>query len=109
MGPAGFVAVTAGWIVTESGRQPFTVYGLLRTADSASPVAAPAIATSLAAYAVVYTIVFGAGIWLILRLVARPVGAPDDRALNAPIRSAGITPAPALANATGREGPEQKP
>ena len=41
MGPAGFIAVLAGWITTEIGRQPFTVYGLLRTADSASPLAAP--------------------------------------------------------------------
>ena len=47
MGPAGLVAVTAGWIVTECGRQPFTVYGLLRTADSVSPIAAPAVAASL--------------------------------------------------------------
>ena len=43
MGPAGFIAVLAGWITTETGRQPFTVYGLLRTADSASPLAAPAV------------------------------------------------------------------
>ena len=46
---------------TEVGRQPFTVYGLLRTADSVSPIAAPGVATSLAAFAVVYLIVFGAG------------------------------------------------
>ena len=38
MGPAGFVAVIAGWVTTEVGRQPYTVYGLLRTADSASPL-----------------------------------------------------------------------
>ena len=44
MGPAGFVAVIAGWITTEVGRQPWTIYGLLRTADSASPLAAPAVA-----------------------------------------------------------------
>ena len=44
MGPAGFIAVLAGWITTETGRQPFTVYGLLRTAESASPLAAPAVA-----------------------------------------------------------------
>jgi hypothetical protein len=55
-----------GWVVTESGRQPFTVYGLLRTADSVSPIAAPAVATSLAAFAVVYFVVFGAGIWFLL-------------------------------------------
>ncbi len=60
MGPSGLIAVTAGWVVTEAGRQPFTVYGLLRTADSVSPIAAPAVAASLAAFAVVYFAVFGA-------------------------------------------------
>ena len=43
MGPAGFVAVIAGWVTTEVGRQPYTVHGLLRTADSASPLQAPAV------------------------------------------------------------------
>ena len=47
MGPTGFIAVLAGWITTEVGRQPFTVYGLLRTSDSIAPVAAPAVAVSL--------------------------------------------------------------
>ncbi|MBS0477231.1 MAG: cytochrome ubiquinol oxidase subunit I, partial [Proteobacteria bacterium] len=54
MGPAGFVAVIAGWVTTEVGRQPFTVYHLLRTADSVAPIAAPAVATSLLAFVVVY-------------------------------------------------------
>ena len=44
MGPSGFVAVLAGWITTEVGRQPYTVYGLLRTAQSVSPIALPAVA-----------------------------------------------------------------
>ena len=48
MAPSGFVAVIAGWVTTEVGRQPFTVYGLLRTADSVSPLAAPAVGASLA-------------------------------------------------------------
>ena len=54
MGPMGFVAMLAGWITTEVGRQPFTVYGLLRTSDSLAPVAAPAVAASLIAFIVVY-------------------------------------------------------
>ena len=70
MGPAGFIAVLAGWITTEVGRQPFTVYGLLRTADSASPLAAPAVASSLIAFIVVYFAVFGAGVIYMLRLMA---------------------------------------
>ena len=71
MGPAGFVAVLAGWITTEVGRQPFTVYGLLRTADAASPLAAPAVASSLIAFVIVYFAVFTAGVIYILRLMAR--------------------------------------
>src|SRR5690554_8152767 len=65
--PAGFVAIIAGWIVTEVGRQPYTVYGLLRTSESASPIAFEGVATSLAAFIIVYIFVFGAGIFYILR------------------------------------------
>ena len=61
MGPAGFIAVIAGWMTTEVGRQPFTIYGLLRTADSVSPLAAPAVAASLIAFVIVYFAVFGMG------------------------------------------------
>lgn len=71
MGPAGFIAVIAGWITTEVGRQPYTVYGLLRTAQSHSPLAAPAVASSLVAFVVIYFSVFGAGIYYILRLMAK--------------------------------------
>ena len=93
MGPAGFVAVLAGWITTESGRQPWTVYGLMRTADSASPLAAPAVGSSLVAFIIVYFIVFGAGVVYILRLMAEPPhhgeeGPREDM----PARAAGITP-----------------
>ncbi|MEH3147968.1 MAG: cytochrome ubiquinol oxidase subunit I [Methylobacterium frigidaeris] len=97
MGPAGFVAVLAGWITTEVGRQPFTVYGLLRTADSASPLSAPAVASSLVAFVVIYFAVFSMGVIYILRLAAKPphAGEPGVEA-GAPIRTAGITPAPAV-------------
>ncbi|MGG5822503.1 cytochrome ubiquinol oxidase subunit I [Falsiroseomonas sp. HW251] len=97
MGPSGLLAVSAGWIVTEAGRQPFTVYGLLRTADSVSPIAAPAVATSLAMFVVVYFVVFSAGIWLLFRLFAvAPHPAQEGPSEGAPIRSAGITPGPSL-------------
>ena len=72
MGPSGFVAVLAGWITTESGRQPYTVYGLLRTADSASPIDAAAVGASLLAFIVVYFLVFGAGTFYLLRMMAKP-------------------------------------
>jgi cytochrome bd ubiquinol oxidase subunit I len=98
MGPAGFVTVIAGWVTTEVGRQPYTVYGLLRTADSVSPLDAPAVASSLLAFIVVYFAVFSVGTWYILRLMGHaPVPAePGLEGGTAPIRTAGITPAPAL-------------
>ena len=94
MGPAGFVAVLAGWVTTETGRQPFTVFGVLRTVDSASPLAAPAVASSLIAFAIVYFIVFTAGVIYILRLMAAPPhhGEQGPRG-DVPARAAGITPA----------------
>jgi cytochrome bd ubiquinol oxidase subunit I len=106
MGPAGTIAVLAGWTTTEVGRQPFTVYGLLRTADSASPLAAPAVAASLAAFAIVYFIVFGTGLWYLFKLMARTPQAGEQPAiagLKGPIRTAGITPAPAVIAKTGEE------
>lgn len=72
MGPSGFIAVLAGWITTEVGRQPYTVYGLLRTADSVSPIGAPATMASLLAFVVVYLVVFGMGTWYVLRMLRRP-------------------------------------
>jgi cytochrome d ubiquinol oxidase subunit I len=95
MAPSGFIAILAGWITTEVGRQPWTVQGLLRTADSVSPVAAPAVAASLAAFAVVYVLVFGFGLFFMLRMMARPPQAqeagPDK---GEPTRVAGIVPGP---------------
>jgi len=95
MGPAGLLAVTFGWITTETGRQPFTVYGLMRTAESVSPIAAPAVTASLAAFIVVYFCVFGAGIWYLFRLFAHPPEALESGVESEPpIRTAGVTPAP---------------
>ena len=80
-------------MTTEVGRQPYTVYGVLRTADSVSPIALPGVATSLAVFAVVYFIVFGAGVMVILRLMAKPpVPARPGRDADLPIRTAGIHP-----------------
>lgn len=80
--PAGFIAVLAGWVTTEVGRQPWVIYGQLRTADAVSPVSAGAVTFSLAAFMVVYTIVFGAGTWYILKLLAKgPDAISDDEAV----------------------------
>lgn len=70
MAPSGFLAVLCGWITTEVGRQPFTVYGLLRTADSASPLQAGAVGASLMAFVLVYFFVFGTGTLYVLRLMS---------------------------------------
>ena len=93
MGPTGFVAVLAGWITTEVGRQPFTVYGLLRTSDSLAPVAAPAVAASLVAFIIVYFFVFGAGTFYTLRMMNKRATTPNLGLNDGPIRTAGITPA----------------
>ncbi len=72
LAPSGFVAVLAGWVTTEVGRQPYTVYGLMRTSDSLSQVDAPTVAASLIAFIVVYFAVFGAGTFYMLRLIGKP-------------------------------------
>lgn len=97
MGPSGFIAVLAGWFTTEVGRQPYTVYGLLRTAESASPVGAAAVGTSLVAFFIVYMVVFGAGTFYIFRLVGHPPEPAEPELPHRPVRAAGVTPAPALA------------
>ena len=92
MGPSGFVAVLAGWYTTEVGRQPYTVYGLLRTSDSLSNVDAEAIGASLIAFIIVYFVVFGAGVFYILRIVSKPPEGEKEELHQGPTRSAGITP-----------------
>lgn len=68
--PSGFIAILAGWFVTEVGRQPFTVYEVLRTADSVSPSnLGPQVAWSLFSFVTVYTLIFGAAIFYIFKLV----------------------------------------
>lgn len=96
MGPAGFVAVIAGWVTTEVGRQPWVIYGLLRTRDAVSPIGTPGVTGSLIAFVIVYFAVFATGTWYILRLMAHAPAAGEPSLSDAPIRSAGITPAPAV-------------
>ena len=69
MTPAGFIAVIAGWFTAEVGRQPYTVYGLLRTVDSVSPITADSVGMSLIVFVFTYAIIFFAGIYYISRLV----------------------------------------
>src|SRR5277367_4587253 len=75
----GFVAVIAGWTTTEVGRQPWTVYGLMRTADSVTPsLTGSDVLISLLMYVVVYLVVYPVGLWLMLRLVWRGPVPSDD-------------------------------
>ncbi|MBL8556842.1 MAG: cytochrome ubiquinol oxidase subunit I [Phenylobacterium sp.] len=82
MGPAGFVAVICGWIVAEVGRQPYVIYGVLRTADAVSPVGAGQVSASLLGFMIVYAVIFTIGVLYILRLIAqgpeRIAEAPHD-------------------------------
>lgn len=77
MTPSGFLAVLAGWFVTEIGRQPWMVYGLLRTSDVASPLPGPGVALTLLLFIITYTIIFGAGSCFIVSLVKK---GPDQKA-----------------------------
>jgi len=76
--PAGFIAVLAGWFVTEVGRQPWIVQGLMRTEDATSPVMGMSIAISLTAFVIVYVFVFGAGSYYILSLIGKGPEGPEE-------------------------------
>lgn len=69
MGPSGFIALLAGWFTTEVGRQPWVVYGVMRTKDALSPVSAEQVGLTLIIFVVVYCIVFGIGIYYMLKLM----------------------------------------
>ena len=95
----GFVAIVAGWIVTETGRQPWVVHGVLRTADATSPVPGASIATTLVLFVLVYGIVFTMGIYYINRLIAK---GPEGRAVEPPEMGTPIRPLSSAIEA-GRE------
>lgn len=99
---SGFVAVIAGWVVTESGRQPWLVHGILRTMDAISPVPAASIAGTLALFVFAYGIVFSMGIYYINRLIAHgPQGSAvkeSEGVANRPLAAA----AEAAGEAAGR-------
>ena len=94
--PSGFVALLAGWFTTEIGRQPYVVYGLMRTAEAVSPVPGGSVAFTLLLFMVVYGGVFGAGIYYLARLVR--VGPQDvevpDRLVHTPTRPLSLPEAP---------------
>jgi len=76
--PLGFIAVVAGWVTTEVGRQPWAVYGLLRTRDAVTPsLKAGDVTLSLLVYVAAYMLIFGSGIYFIARLSRTGFGAPQ--------------------------------
>jgi cytochrome d ubiquinol oxidase subunit I len=93
MGPAGFITLIAGWITTEMGRQPWVVYGVLRTAQAVSPVTQQDVSVSLMLFVIVYFLVFCTGIYYILKLLR--LGPPSDDAAPRPVPGAD-------ANSSGR-------
>jgi cytochrome d ubiquinol oxidase subunit I len=67
--PLGFIAILAGWLTTENGRQPYVIYGILRTADATSPIALGAVAASLTAFVLVYGVVFSIGVYYMRKMI----------------------------------------
>jgi cytochrome d ubiquinol oxidase subunit I len=91
MAPAGFMAIVMGWTTTETGRQPWTVYGMLTTAQSASPITLPEVIASFAVIIVIYTLVFGSGILYVLKMMAaEPRHDEPPPREDAPLRSHGL-------------------
>jgi cytochrome d ubiquinol oxidase subunit I len=90
MAPAGFLAMLCGWVVTEVGRQPFTIYGLLRTADSLSTVSRQQVIGSTWTILMFYLLIFGIGLWVLLRIMREPPGKDE------------AGPQPTLADETGQ-------
>lgn len=98
-GPFGFIAVLAGWTVTEVGRQPWLVYGILRTQDSVAPsLTGPDVLLSLIGYILAYVIMYPAGIALMARIVRRGVARSDA---HEDMIESGRPQLPILAAATG--------
>jgi cytochrome d ubiquinol oxidase subunit I len=101
MGPAGLVAILAGWVTTEVGRQPWVVYGVLRTADAVSPHGAVSLGLTLLLFVVAYFFVFGAGTGYVLRMIRKgpqhfelthaPEGGPgEERTPSRPMSAADV-------------------
>jgi cytochrome d ubiquinol oxidase subunit I len=92
--PLGFIATLTGWFTAEVGRQPWTIYGQIRTADAVTPfLTTPQVAASLVVFSVVYALIFMAGAVYIYRLLRRgPVQLPSfDEATTNPKRPLSMT------------------
>ncbi len=97
--PLGFIAVVAGWTTTEVGRQPWTVYGVMRTAHSVTPsLTGGDVLISLLGYMAVYLIMFPAGLWMMMRIVRGGVSKETDSPVGGGRPSAPVRPVPGNAS-----------
>ena len=79
MSPSGVVATLGGWYLAETGRQPWVIYGILRTADAISPVPAGVLLSTLIAFVCIYTLFMAAFLTFTLRMIRRgPQAAPSQ-------------------------------
>jgi cytochrome d ubiquinol oxidase subunit I len=108
MGPAGIVAILAGWYTTEIGRQPWVVYGIMRTAEGVSTHSAGQVGFTLLVFVLVYFVVFGAGTVYALRLIA--AGPTHEEVSKPPEGGPGEarTPMRPLSAASGANRPEEQ-
>ncbi|MFB7779558.1 cytochrome ubiquinol oxidase subunit I [Streptomyces bauhiniae] len=91
MTPAGIIAITGGWITAETGRQPWVVYGKIRTSDAVSQLSLPEAVTSLTGFVLLYALLLG--LWI--RYIVRTVGAgPDNLGGPAFVPTSGVPEAP---------------
>ena len=90
--PSGFIALLAGWFVTETGRQPFTVFGILRTAQSHTPaLVSSQLIWSLSAFVVLYSVIFGAGMYYMIKIIKKGIHAADDTYYQHSIEASNVT------------------
>ncbi|TAL97865.1 MAG: cytochrome ubiquinol oxidase subunit I [Paraburkholderia sp.] len=107
MGPVGLIALLAGWVTTEMGRQPWVVYGVMRTADASSPLSTAQVGLSLILFVLVYFSLFGLGIMYILRLVRK--GPVTDEGLQQTHGGAGRARTPARPLSASGEDSDDNP
>jgi len=89
MTPSGIIATLAGWYLAETGRQPWVIYGILRTADAVSPVPAQALLSTLIAFVCVYSVFLGAFLIFTVRIIRRgPAEAPSYAEASASLKNA---------------------
>ncbi len=79
--PLGFVATIAGWVVTEAGRQPYVVYGVVRTVNAASRLAAVSVGATFILFVVVYALLMAGFLWFLIQSIIR---GPETAALSDP-------------------------